>query len=175
MANPEYDFSVANLRADLRRHIPSAQTPATPAKPRGRKRLINDAEPYKPVQVPYQSLPFKSMPTRACVRAPKKLTNKAPHALSRLEQLPQELLESIFLECLNVSLPRASQSIGSMLSSDQIYRQFSYQIYCTNIRPARHGRVSLSPPTDLKNADERARITSERKAMQRARSDGLTW
>lgn len=40
--------------------------------------------------------------------------------LSPLESLPTELLEIIFLECLNISLPRASLSIGKRLASTHI-------------------------------------------------------
>ena len=40
--------------------------------------------------------------------------------LSSLENLPTELLEIIFLGCLNVSLPRASLSIGKRLASTHI-------------------------------------------------------
>ena len=39
---------------------------------------------------------------------------------SPLERLPTELLEIIFLKCLNISLPRASLSIGKRLASDYV-------------------------------------------------------
>ena len=43
---------------------------------------------------------------------------------SPLERLPTELLENIFLKCLNISLPRASLSIGKRLASDYVKTEF---------------------------------------------------
>lgn len=43
-------------------------------------------------------------------------------ALSRLETLPVELIEKIFLDCLEMNLPRASPYVASALSSERIYR-----------------------------------------------------
>jgi hypothetical protein len=45
-----------------------------------------------------------------------------PKKLSYLESLPAELLEQIFLECLEFNLPRASLHIARSLSREQLYR-----------------------------------------------------
>ncbi|KAL4917660.1 hypothetical protein BDW62DRAFT_183059 [Aspergillus aurantiobrunneus] len=42
--------------------------------------------------------------------------------LSRLESLPVELIEKIFLYSLNVNLPRCSRSISAAVSSERVYR-----------------------------------------------------
>jgi hypothetical protein len=41
--------------------------------------------------------------------------------MSDLERLPVELLEKIFLFCMNLDLPRSSPVIGGKLSSEIIY------------------------------------------------------
>lgn len=45
---------------------------------------------------------------------------------SPLERLPTELLEIIFLKCLNINLPRASLSIGKRLASDHVKTELFY-------------------------------------------------
>ena len=45
------------------------------------------------------------------------VTMPAKSKLSRLEGLPTELLEQIFLDCLNVNLPLASSHLSTALSS----------------------------------------------------------
>ncbi|KAI9739304.1 MAG: hypothetical protein M1834_007517 [Cirrosporium novae-zelandiae] len=50
------------------------------------------------------------------------LTPKLPsHRHSSLEQLPSELIQKIFLQCLNFSLPRSSNRLGAILSGDYVY------------------------------------------------------
>ena len=44
------------------------------------------------------------------------------HQLSKLEQLPQEILEQVFLHCLEISLPRSSLIFGHGLAQNRIYR-----------------------------------------------------
>jgi hypothetical protein len=43
--------------------------------------------------------------------------------MSNLERLPVELLEKIFLFCMNLDLPRSSPVIGGKLSSETTYNQ----------------------------------------------------
>ena len=43
--------------------------------------------------------------------------------MSSLERLPVELLEKIFLFCMNLDLPRSSPVVGGKLSSEIIYSQ----------------------------------------------------
>ncbi|CAF9912110.1 MAG: hypothetical protein HETSPECPRED_000835 [Heterodermia speciosa] len=47
-----------------------------------------------------------------------------------LERLPTELLEIIFFECLNLSLPRASVSIGRRLASKHVKTKLYSDIFC---------------------------------------------
>ncbi|KAL3448482.1 hypothetical protein BJX65DRAFT_274825 [Aspergillus insuetus] len=47
---------------------------------------------------------------------------KARKKLSRLEALPVELIEKIFLYSLNVNLPRSSRFLAQAMSSERIYR-----------------------------------------------------
>ncbi|KAL4976456.1 hypothetical protein BDW66DRAFT_159646 [Aspergillus desertorum] len=47
---------------------------------------------------------------------------KPRRKLSRLESLPVELIEKIFLYSLNINLPRCSPSISAAVSSERIYR-----------------------------------------------------
>ncbi|KAL3456071.1 hypothetical protein BJX64DRAFT_52148 [Aspergillus heterothallicus] len=49
-------------------------------------------------------------------------TQKARKKLSRLEALPVELIEKIFLYSLNVNLPRSSRFLAGAVSSERIYR-----------------------------------------------------
>ncbi|KAL4995840.1 hypothetical protein BDV10DRAFT_123999 [Aspergillus recurvatus] len=53
---------------------------------------------------------------------PKPPPPKPRKRLSRLESLPVELIENIFLYSLNVNLPRCSSSISAAVSSERIYR-----------------------------------------------------
>jgi hypothetical protein len=46
---------------------------------------------------------------------------KSRRKMSLLEKLPTELLETIFLYCLNLALPNSSPIIGAKLSSDATY------------------------------------------------------
>jgi hypothetical protein len=46
---------------------------------------------------------------------------KSRRKMSLLEKLPTELLETIFLYCLNLALPNCSPIIGGKLSSDATY------------------------------------------------------
>jgi hypothetical protein len=43
--------------------------------------------------------------------------------MSSLERLPTELLQEIFLHCMNLDLPRSSPVIGGKLSSESVYTQ----------------------------------------------------
>lgn len=48
---------------------------------------------------------------------------------SRIEQLPTEILEEIFLCALNISLPRCSPILGAKLASEHMYRSFGLAIF----------------------------------------------
>lgn len=63
--------------------------------------------------------PYSALPTYSTYRT----------VPSKLEQLPTEILEHIFLYSLNVSLPRSSPLIGGKLASQHTYRIFSLEIF----------------------------------------------
>jgi hypothetical protein len=48
---------------------------------------------------------------------------KSKRDMSLLERLPTELLEELFLYCMNIDLPRSSPVIGGKLSSEAVYTQ----------------------------------------------------
>jgi hypothetical protein len=54
-------------------------------------------------------------------------------ALSRLESLPVELIEKIFLYSLNVNLPRASPSLAATVSSERIYRALILRAFWNDV------------------------------------------
>ncbi|KAF5866299.1 hypothetical protein ETB97_000264 [Aspergillus alliaceus] len=107
----------------------------TPIRVRGRRRKspVNpnqqDAGPRpkrskggRPLMSPterYTSSQIKTVKrARLMVAKPPKPRKKQ----SRLESLPVELIEKIFLYSLNVNLPRASSSLAATVSSERIYR-----------------------------------------------------
>ena len=59
-------------------------------------------------------------------------SSKPGHApnLAPLERLPTELLEIIFFECLSLSLPRASASIGKRLASNHVKTKLYSEAFC---------------------------------------------
>lgn len=62
-------------------------------------------------------------------------TNKKPSKLSRLESLPTELIEQIFVECLEINLPRASPHIASLLSNPRLYRLLTIYAFWNDPQP----------------------------------------
>jgi hypothetical protein len=50
-------------------------------------------------------------------------TMKSRRKMSNLEKLPTELLEKVFLYCMNFDLPRSSPILGGKLSSETMYTQ----------------------------------------------------
>ncbi|KAI9375834.1 hypothetical protein BJX61DRAFT_62228 [Aspergillus egyptiacus] len=107
----------------------------TPIKTRGRRKrpwTPGDGVP-KPIPSgpkggrPMISLEAKQANSQSSNKRARLLT--APRApptprkrLSRLESLPVELIEKIFLYSLNVNLPRASRLLAGAVSSERIYR-----------------------------------------------------
>ncbi|MCJ1249619.1 hypothetical protein MMC30_006845 [Trapelia coarctata] len=61
-------------------------------------------------------------------------STKRPPCLSRLEQLPLEILESIFLLSENVNLPKASAHIGSALASTHVRTELVLQAFGSNTK-----------------------------------------
>lgn len=83
------------------------------SKGRGGRPLMSLAERYNFSQ---------SQATRRAQRLIAKPPKQPLKKLSRLETLPVELIEKIFLLSLNVNLPRASASLAATVSSERIYR-----------------------------------------------------
>ena len=83
------------------------------SKGRGGRLLMSFAERYSSSQ---------SQAIRRAQRLIAKPPKQSRKKLSRLETLPVELIEKIFLHSLNVNLPRASASLAATVSSERIYR-----------------------------------------------------
>lgn len=77
-----------------------------------------------------------SCTTRTSNRASKSCSTPV---LSHLERLPIEILQMIFLECLNISLPRASPRLASNLSSFYIKSQLFFVAFSFENFTLRHG------------------------------------
>ncbi|OGM50210.1 hypothetical protein ABOM_001148 [Aspergillus bombycis] len=99
-----------------KRPAPTDDAGPRPKRPkrRGGRRLLSFAERYSSYS---QSQAIKR--ARYLITKPPKQPRKQ---LSRLETLPVELIEKIFLQSLNVNLPRASASLAATVSSERIYR-----------------------------------------------------
>lgn len=180
MAPHEYDFSINNLHIDLNK---AAAFTGTPIRTRGKKRARSTQ-----VDTPKPTNDDKRRPKPTPTQTPSSLSSssfspelrsrkrrKHPRPLCTIEKLPFDIMEQIFLECLNVNFPRALQRVGQILSTQRVYRHFSYRIYCANVHRNDEGVVTLTPPAKLRNKSERERITAEREEMWKVRSAGLTW
>ncbi|KAL4872118.1 hypothetical protein BDV12DRAFT_6859 [Aspergillus spectabilis] len=107
----------------------------TPIRTRGRKKRPwepSDGVPRPKASGPKGGRPMKPPKSRDASSQPEsnkrvRLLVKPPppkqrKKLSRLEALPVELIEKIFLYSLSVNLPRCSRSIAAAVSSARIYR-----------------------------------------------------
>ncbi|RAL65989.1 hypothetical protein DID88_005650 [Monilinia fructigena] len=83
-------------------------------RPRGRPLKLKSSKLMSHIS---QSLSLA--PRESKVRTMKNIKSK--RKMSQLEKLPTELLETIFLYCLNLSLPACSPVIGGKLSSETVY------------------------------------------------------
>ncbi|KAJ6021152.1 hypothetical protein N7540_006656 [Penicillium herquei] len=63
----------------------------------------------------------------------------SPAPLSRLESLPIEILESIFLYSLEINLPRASPHLGCALSNPLLYTWLIRLVFSSTNTGSRHG------------------------------------
>ncbi|KAL5339746.1 hypothetical protein BJX70DRAFT_146454 [Aspergillus crustosus] len=110
----------------------------TPIRTRGRKKRPWDPSDGIPKPKPsgpkggrpMKPLKYRDSSSQAENRKRARLLVKAPppktrKKLSRLEALPVELIEKIFLYSLNVNLPRCSRSIAAVVSSERVYRVFT--------------------------------------------------
>ncbi|KAL4803271.1 hypothetical protein BDV18DRAFT_45482 [Aspergillus unguis] len=106
----------------------------TPIRTRGRRKsppTPNDEAPQPVPSGPKGGRPMlapgaKRAGSQAASNKRARLVTKPPpkprRRLSRLESLPVELIEKIFLYSMNINLPRCSDSIAATVSSERIYR-----------------------------------------------------
>ena len=76
----------------------------------------------------------------------------ADHPCSRLESLPVEILQLIFLHCLEVNLPRASPRLSNALSSPLLYSWLIRLVFSSTNPSSREGFFTpdfLPPPLDF--------------------------
>lgn len=87
--------------------------------------------------VPSRASTPVSMVSKASARSLRSSTakrRKTAKPLSRLEELPIELLQIIFLESMNVALPRSSPHLAAMLSDEHTRLEFSLRaFYCNGL------------------------------------------
>ncbi|KAJ5263416.1 hypothetical protein N7478_011021 [Penicillium angulare] len=77
---------------------------------------------------------------------------KKPPQLSRLESLPVEILQTIFLYSLEINLPRASFSISGALSNPLLYTWLTRLAFSSLNQSSRHGFFTpefLPPPLNI--------------------------
>ena len=87
-----------------------------------------------------------------------KPNQKAPKHASVLENLPAELLENIFFNCLNVSLPQASPLIGKKLASNHVKTQLTYIVLSSPSRIEHTYLLDNVFPTVQEQADAQSAI-----------------
>jgi hypothetical protein len=79
-------------------------------------------------------------------------SESSPNLCSRLESLPVEILQLIFLHCLEINLPRASPRLGRALSSQLLYTWLVRLAFSSTNPGSREGFFTpdfLPPPLDF--------------------------
>ena len=79
--------------------------------------------------------------------------------MSLLERLPTEILETVFLYCLNLELPRASPVIAGKLSSEIVYFHTILSAFGPTWEKW-HGRQKISK-TKRNNEEDSVNVASE--------------
>lgn len=93
----------------------------TPVHVRGRK--FKRKEKKEEMKTPSTNKRDAQLPPPAATQSKRRKTKQQQQkVLSRLESLPAELIEHIFLECLEFNLPRASPYLSVLLSREGLYR-----------------------------------------------------
>lgn len=85
-------------------------------------------------------------------------------ATSRLEDLPFDIIEKIFLESMSVNLPRAAPRIGVALSNSHTINEFCKRAFCMPIRSAPCEPPAAYSPT--RRALEKAKARRRRAARE---------
>ncbi|KAF2422085.1 hypothetical protein EJ08DRAFT_738030 [Tothia fuscella] len=105
---------------------PYVGPPRQPGRPRKKFPITTVAAsiPKSNLMAKSRSQPEPEPPAMKKIKIPK----RKPLKLSLLETLPSELLQTIFLQSMNVSLPRLSKILSSKLSSQHLHLEMSMQI-----------------------------------------------
>lgn len=122
----------------------------TPIRIRGRHFRNRTQEALIPSKRPASTAAISSSITSQ-TKQPRKLKRKRKEtvaAMPTLEGLPQELLEMIFLNSMNISLPRASLALGRKLSSRAVTMEYTMRLFFQTVdhRTNYRDRVCTSDP-----------------------------
>ncbi|KAF2116946.1 ribosomal protein L14-domain-containing protein [Lophiotrema nucula] len=125
----------------------------TPVRIRGKRRKPGTTVPAKrsaPTSQASSALPAFSKPAKRLKTTTAKQSKKTIiSAMPSLQGLPQELLEIIFLESMNISLPRASPELGHKLSSPAITMTFVMRSFFSTVdHKANIQQKHLAPALD---------------------------
>lgn len=69
--------------------------------------------------------------------------SKPVKPLSKIEQLPAEIIQQIFSWSVDVAFPRASPILGQKLSAESVYRDLFVRLFCSFQKPALPPGISL--------------------------------
>lgn len=141
----------------IERLLSSLQMDLTPIKCRGKRKPARTANSSRlaahqhllnPHSDPKGKRPLHSnVPSTYRAKAARRdTTRRNPgtsfKSVSALERLPTEILEIIFFQCLNISLPQASPIIGKALASKHVKSQLVLQVFsfgdCNNCSDYTH-------------------------------------
>ncbi|KAK4695013.1 hypothetical protein P7C71_g2660, partial [Lecanoromycetidae sp. Uapishka_2] len=105
----------------------------TPIRIRGKKRSAQPAaaprgKRHLGLNGPTQNFPSDPSPKTPPLDATRRVQGTLLRPVSALERLPVELLENIFLLCLNIALPQASPTIGQALASKHVKSQLVFRV-----------------------------------------------
>ncbi|CBX93025.1 hypothetical protein IAQ61_008754 [Plenodomus lingam] len=116
----------------------------TPIKIRGKKRKHSALSLHQKVQstaqLSSQTTATQSTYTAKRPKRPKVKKPTATPAMPTLQGLPQELLEIIFLQSMNIALPRCSPTLGRKLSSRKVTMDFTMQSFFQTVDHKTHYR-----------------------------------
>ncbi|KAH8730476.1 hypothetical protein GQ44DRAFT_700378 [Phaeosphaeriaceae sp. PMI808] len=101
----------------------------TPIKIRGRKRSHPASRLISKLQSAATTSSQSSLALETKRRRQTKSNKETTPAMPTLQGLPQELLEMIFLESMNIALPQCSPTLGQKLSSQTVILEFTMRAF----------------------------------------------
>ncbi len=119
-----------------------------------------DLMPSRKARTQQAELIHKQLLANSDNSKPKKST------MSRLEQLPNEIIHQIFFQCLNINLPRASRELAKSLSKQDIYRALVLLAYYEPQSGLSHHEIQHFEPHHFSPAKYRRIVTDERIRLQ---------